>query len=987
MNLSRPSGGASLSFGLITLSFLVVAVAIVYFSNQEIKNFEQGHSSILKTQVDEAANDVVQFLESRQALVETFAFEKQNLLFRYSLDVEDYERRVEVSESLARWLPYFFTFTIADKSGTDLVDDVEGFVGPQCQMNIQDYVKDMEEHSIEHAVFDTVIHPQANNYHFDVMAPWLQGDTLQGVFFVSFHPRPLAEILNSHQSTGHYLALINVNREPLIEINGGGARDEISATRDINLSDEEVREIRHSVDIKNSQWRLVGYLEPGLVAARTQTIVRDAAIMLMLILVAWGLTSRKIIQLSRAQARAFDALEQSNTELSDMAEQQRSLRKAAEAGEEAKAQFLASMSHEIRTPLNAVIGLTDLVLKTDLNNHQHDYLKKVSLAGRNLLGLINDILDFSKIEAGKLEIENIDFEIDPVLENVAIVTSTKADQNDTEIIITVDRAIPNRLIGDPLRIGQVLINLVGNAAKFTENGEIVIDIGLEEEGDKKWLSASVEDNGIGMTEDQVAKLFQAFQQADKSVTRTHGGTGLGLSISQQLVKAMDGEIGATSEAGVGSRFYFKIPIQFAEGAERRDTFEGIDPRTIRLLVVDDNETVRDMLQLALQKLRFIVDTAASGAEAIKAYEAAASARPYNALLIDWKMDDIDGLETVKRIRALDATSERTPVISMFSSSDMAEISDELEELGVEHALQKPINTSFLVDALMVILQSTSDRRPVRLSRVRERGDNAHLGGLKVLLVEDNDLNQMVAEGVLENLGCVVDVAENGQVAMDLLRQHGADHYAIVLMDIQMPVMDGLSATRAIRSELNMPDIPIVAMTAHALEEERERCVEAGMDDHISKPIDARDVKNKIVKWAKPTSTSGASDTKVSDQPAPDAEEDTGVDGFSDIAARLMIPEEVVRKLMTKFVEDYADAPVRINALIADEKLTEAEHLAHSIKGVSGSLGLVDISQQAGALEDALKNGTFDADTWDGAEMTAVFEKAVNPLRKNLGIDS
>lgn len=670
---------------------------------------------------------------------------------------------------------------------------------------------------------------------------------------------------------------------------------------------------------------------------------------------------------------AVGALEKTNRDLADMADAQKSLRVAAESGEKTKAKFLASMSHEIRTPLNAVIGLTELVLKTDLTNYQRGYLSKVSVAGRNLLGLINDILDFSKIEAGKLKIETIEFELDPVLENVSVVVSTKADENDNEVIITVDRSIPNLLFGDPLRIGQVLINLAGNAAKFTQNGEIIIDISMEE-GDTNWLVASVQDNGSGMTDEQVAKLFKPFVQADQSVTRTHGGTGLGLSISQQLVEAMGGTLGVESEAGVGSKFFFRIPIMFAENAERRDVFEGIDPRTIRILVVDDNETICETLKLALQKLRFNVDTATSGEDAIEQYKTALPKRPYSALLVDWKMEGIDGLETIKQIRLLEEHTVSAPAISMISASDMSEIKDELVDLGVEYMLQKPINTSFLVDALMAIFKSTSDRRPVRPSTMIESDDNENLNGARILLAEDNELNQMVALGVLQNLGCSVDVAVNGQETIDKLRDKPADHYAIILMDIQMPVMDGLSATRAIRSDLKMTEIPIVAMTAHALEEERERCMDAGMDDHISKPIDARDVKMKIIKWIGAKFRSEILDAVPVSDSASDAVK--SIVDVAAIAARLTLPEDMVRKMLLKFCRDYKGTPERLGQLVQDGNLEEAQYLAHSIKGVSGTLGIDDVYRLFSDLETSLKDGIFVPNDWDHKGMTMAFDQII-----------
>lgn len=982
MDVDERSGGTRLTLILISLAFLILAAATVYFSFQEIRAFEVRHVTTLTTQVDEAANDVEQFIESRQSLVQTFAFEKQTDLNALELDTSDDHKHAHISASLTRWFPNYFTFTIADESGTDLVDDFDGFVGPQCKQNIQEYVKSLRHSPAEHVSYKTVIHPQANNYHFDVMAPWVDDDHVKGAFFVSFRPDSLAHILKSHQSDGHYLALLNKDRGSLIEVNADGARDQIAASRDINLTEEELQQIYHSNDISGSQWRLVGYLEPGLLAAAAREIWTNAAILLAIITLVWGLSCRKISQLATAEQGAFAALEKSNADLAMMAEEQKNLRVAAESGEKTKAQFLASMSHEIRTPLNAVIGLTDLVMKTELTDHQRSYLGKVSLAGRNLLGLINDILDFSKIEAGKLTIEEVEFELDPVLENMSVVVSTKAEENGNELIISVDRAIPNLLLGDPLRLGQILINLAGNAAKFTENGEIIVDIALEE-NDGNWLVVSVEDNGSGMTEDQVSKLFKPFVQADQSVTRTHGGTGLGLSISQQLVEAMGGTIGVKSDAGSGSTFFFRIPIKFSENAQRRDVFEGVDPRAIRILVVDDNETICATLKAALEKLRFNVDTALSGAQAVEKYKTSLANRAYNALLIDWKMQGVDGIETIREIRSLEGQGASTPAIGMISASDMSTIQDQLTELGIKCALQKPINTSFLVDALMVIFQSTTDRRPIRSSVIVDDDAKLSLQGARVLLAEDNELNQMVALGVLENLGCSVDVAENGQLAIDMLRDKPADHYAIVLMDIQMPVLDGLSATEMIRSDLKMTDLPIVAMTAHALEEERERCAEAGMDDHISKPIDALDVQMKMLKWVGSEFQSDSSDEAPAETAEPETVQfnEAPVVDVQAVAARLMLSEEMVQKLLLRFCDDYADTPEKLRSLIQSGDLAGAEHLAHSVKGVSATLGIEDVQQRFGELEESFRAGTFDPAVWDDTELTMAFESDVANIRK------
>ena len=577
------------------------------------------------------------------------------------------------------------------------------------------------------------------------------------------------------------MALINKDRDFLIEVNAGGARDEISAHREINLLPSEIAEIRVSRDIEGSKWKLVGYLEPGMINAKASEMWTQASIIFIFLLLAGFISCWKIWQLANAQKHAFAQLELSNGNLATMADEQRSLRVSAKAGEETKAQFLASMSHEIRTPLNAVIGLTELVLKTDLDDFQKNYLSKVSFAGKNLLALINDILDFSKIEAGKLQIENTVFELDPVLENVAVVVNAKDEENRNEMIISVDRTLPDQLIGDPLRLGQVMINLAGNAAKFTSDGEIVIDVARETDASGDWLSISVRDNGSGMPPEQTAKLFKPFVQADQSVTRTHGGTGLGLSISLQLVEAMGGSIGVESAVGQGSRFFFKSPLNIPEGSTSRPVFEGIDPRITKILVVDDNDIIRETVVLALEKLNFKIESASTGEDAIKKITNAAKDAPFNAILMDWMMTSINCLDVLKQMQSKEIDIQ-TPVIVMVSTADMDAIPDDLASLNISHVLQKPINTSFLIDTLMAIFETDHPKRQVRSTRLGDQETSIALAGIRILLAEDNELNQMVAIGVLQGAGAIVDVAENGAEALQQLRTHDASYYGVVLMD-------------------------------------------------------------------------------------------------------------------------------------------------------------------------------------------------------------
>ena len=840
--------GGRLTIYFVVVAFLSVAIATVYFTHQSITSNEQQHIQIIRSEANEAATAIEQFIGSRQRLVEAFVLEKSILLSSLASDVENHVLRTKITESLERWFPNYFTFTIADSAGIDLIDDLDGFVGQACQLNIREFTAKHARQDMVLSSYETVIHPQARNYHFDVMAPWRTPELniLKGVFFVSFYPVGLQKIIKSHQGSGHHLVLVNSDRKYLIEISADGARDEISTKRGIRLTPDEIKEIKTSRPIAGSKWLLVGYIKPGHLDATARESWSHAVIVLILLTTAGGISIWKISRRNNEQRIAFVQLEQTNAALAEMADEQRVLREAAEAGERTKAQFLASMSHEIRTPLNAVIGLTDLVLKTDLTEHQRGYLTRVTIAGRNLLGLINDILDFSKIEAGKLTIETVEFEIDDVLSNLATVVSTKAEENANEVIITVDRQIPPRLIGDPLRVGQILINLVGNAAKFSENGEILIDVTSEKKGSAEWLVVSVKDTGIGMTSEQKAQLFKPFMQADQSISRTHGGTGLGLSISHQLVEAMGGTIGVDSKLGKGSTFHFRIPLVAAENSEARPHFEGIDPRAIRILLVDDNEVVRETLGRALRQLNFNVDVSDSGEDAVAQY-VGVQGRPYDVVLMDWQLPGIDGIEATRRIN--DRSDKGTsPVIIMISSMDKDMISVDFRTVGIEYFVQKPINTSFLVDTLMSFFNEQYTRRPLHRKPDLESNPQAIGGNNKLLLAEDNELNQMVAVGVLKHAGFEVDVAENGKLALERLKDLGPSHYALVLMDIQMPEMDGLTATSLIREDATYNDLPVVAMTAHALDEERDRCLRAGMNDHVSKPIDARELISKINKW-------------------------------------------------------------------------------------------------------------------------------------------
>ncbi len=651
------------------------------------------------------------------------------------------------------------------------------------------------------------------------------------------------------------------------------------------------------------------------------------------------------------------------TDISNIKAAEEEMRRAKELAEETtriKSDFLANMSHEIRTPMNAVIGMTHLALKTDLNPRQQDYLRKIQLSSQHLLGVINDILDFSKIEAGKLVIENIEFELEKVLENVATLITEKATSKGLELLFDIDRNLPKNFVGDPLRLGQILINYANNAVKFTEKGEITIIVKLSEYRDADVvLCMAVKDTGIGLTPEQMKNLFNSFQQADTSTTRKFGGTGLGLAICKKIAQLMDGEVGVDSQYGEGSTFWAKVCLKKSTATPRRLILSG-DIQGKRVLVVDDNENARLILSDLLEQMKFQVDTASSGEEALtQVKQADQQARPYEIIFLDWQMPGMDGLEVARRIKAM--SLQHKPYHLMVTAYGREEVFKEASNTGIVDVLIKPVNASIVFDSLVRVIggqvhdQDTGiknhDTSQIVVDRLKL------IKGASILLVEDNEINQEVAIELLEDAGFVVDLAENGRIAVEKVK---TNNYHLVLMDMQMPEMDGIEATIEIRKDASFNNLPIVAMTANVMQGDRDRCVEAGMNDHVAKPIEPNELWKTLMKWIQPETMQKLPTIAVMKEIAPPVDDEvtipSNINGLdtSEGLRRVLGKKSLYLSMLRKFVSGQKDFGEQVKqALIAGDR-KQAERIAHTLRGVAGNIGATEIQAVASALESAIK---------------------------------
>ena len=662
---------------------------------------------------------------------------------------------------------------------------------------------------------------------------------------------------------------------------------------------------------------------------------------LLLLVLAWVLVLFLVRQLRR--------------ETLDRQLAQQEAKEAAEAANRAKGEFLANMSHEIRTPMNAIAGLTSLLAKTELNRTQRNWLGKLQLSCDSLLEILNDILDLSKMEAGGMELESVPFELDEVLDQLANLVGLKAEQKGLELAFCTDFEVPLRILGDPLRLRQVLLNLTNNAIKFTDCGDVAIYAEVEEESaDRVLLRFSVCDTGMGIDPNKINALFQPFNQADGSTTRLFGGTGLGLAISKRLVKLMGGDIGAESTPGKGSRFYFTAPFARPESQAAAHHVMPESLRGLKCLVVDDNLRSRKILSDTLTRFSLDVASEGSGEEALqRLIRADREGGPIRLVLMDWKMPGMDGIETARRIRRSKELVHQPSIIMVtdYSHADPATLSEGLDLSGF---LSKPASQSALFNQVLIALG-----HPDGKARTKDAAEPPRtyrfVPGTRVLLVEDNDINQELALAMVRDLGLDVSVAGDGAEALQLLHRN---RFAAVLMDVQMPVMDGLEATRHLRAQTAYKELPVIAMTAHSMPGDKQRFLDAGMSGYVSKPVSRERLLEELRRWLPEVPDQG----RLGDRQAQNEAGEILFPGMGSIDTARALAQasgnpELMRRVIRRFVSANADLIARLGQLLGDAFFAEARAMAHKVKGEAGNIAAQAVADAAEDLERALMSET------------------------------
>ncbi len=690
-------------------------------------------------------------------------------------------------------------------------------------------------------------------------------------------------------------------------------------------------------------------------------------------------SQRQAIELSKQAEQIFidqqemqkphDRLLQTNAELAGKTrELERTLEKLEEATQ-VKGVFLANMSHEIRTPMNAVIGMSHLCLKTELTAKQKDYVEKIQQAGYSLLEIINNILDFSKLEDGNMKMRTSLFNLDEFLDKITLEFSAKAKNKGLEFITEIDGRLPAALYADSTRIAQILNQLLANAIKFTASGQVTLKVDfMDRKTDQIKLRFEVRDTGIGMDQAQISQLFKPFKQADESSTRKFSGTGIGLALAKRLIEMMDGSIQAEAQPGIGSTFSFELWCKIASPSQQpvKISIEGL-----HVMVVDDNPIDQQILKEQLDLSGMRVDLCSSGSEALQALKQADTQDPFALIFMDWRLPGTDGVDIIRQIESLPLKSAR-PVVIMVTAFEIEDIRDQAEIVGVKAFLPKPVTPSNLWNSLVKALGV-----PIARTDIVQKQENVNklLLGMRVLLVEDNDLNQQIAKELLLSAGIAVTIADNGKTALELLRSAPDPlPYDLVLMDLQMPVMDGHQATIELRKDPRFKELPIIALTAHAMEEEKQNCFDEGMNGHISKPIEPQLLFRMLAGWTK-------------QKPAPDIDSVPMLDAKAGLR-RVAGNQKLYANLLQKFCEGQAEVISKIRNSSSSGDNISAQRLAHTLKGISGNIGASALQKIADSIEKAAKAGTRFEDLKDKLiECEETFNRTVAEIRATTTIYS